>query len=371
MAAELLLIDELLNSSSSSSDEEMMALIMQHEMRQQIPKVRNMIDIINEYSDKEFQRHFRLQRSTFDKLHDMYENSEIFNTLQEHGGRSTINSNIQLLSFLWFAGNKSVIRDVASRFNVAESTFHAIISNVMTFLLNIAPNIIKMPATEDRKREVAREFEEISGFPEVLGCIDGTFIKIRTPAKKIKSTYVNRHDFLSLTLQAVCDANKLFLDVFIGPPNKIHEARIFQLSFLSNEIQNISENYHLLGDAAYPLRKYLLTPYRDYGNLTALQRNYNFKFSQTRVKIENAFALLKQRFRQLMQLDFLTVKRSANFIISCCVLHNLCILNNDHLDNIEEDVECNERQVYNEQNPNDRMEGEVKRDIICNLLAFN
>lgn len=47
MAAELLFIDELLNSSSSSSDEEMMALIMQHEIQQQIPEVRNMIDIIN------------------------------------------------------------------------------------------------------------------------------------------------------------------------------------------------------------------------------------------------------------------------------------------------------------------------------------
>lgn len=54
-----------------------------------------------------------------------------------------------------------MIRDVASRFNVAEFTFHSIISNVMKFLSHIAPNIIKMPDTEDRKREVAREFEEV------------------------------------------------------------------------------------------------------------------------------------------------------------------------------------------------------------------
>lgn len=94
--------------------------------------------------------------------------------------------------------------------------------------------------------------------------------------------------------------------------------------------------------------------------------------STTRVKIENAFGLLKQRFRQLMQLDFITVKRSANFIISCCVLHNLCIMNNDNLNDLDiEDVEYNERHIYNEQNPNDRMDGEIKRDIICNLLAFN
>lgn len=47
----ILLLDELLDSSSSSSDEEIMATLMQHEM--QIPKIRNMMDIINEYSDKE------------------------------------------------------------------------------------------------------------------------------------------------------------------------------------------------------------------------------------------------------------------------------------------------------------------------------
>ncbi|XP_025157702.1 putative nuclease HARBI1 isoform X2 [Harpegnathos saltator] len=263
IAINILLLDELLNSSSSSSEEEMMAILMTSTT--EIPKVRNMMDIVNEYSD-----------------------------------------------------------------------------------------------------------EEICGFPGILGYIDGTYIKIRMPAKRIKSTYVNRHDYPSLTLQAVCDANKLFLDVFTGPPSKVHDARIFQLSFLSNEIQNISEDYHLLGDAAYPLKKYLLTPCRDYGNLTAAQRNYNHKLCTTRVKIENAFGLLKQKFRQLMQLNFLTVKRSANFIISCCVLYNLCIINNDYLDNLDiENIEYNEGHVYNEQNPNDRMDGETKRDIICNLLAFN
>lgn len=54
-----------------------------------------------------------------------------------------------------------MIRDVASRFNVAESTLHTIITNVMEFLQHIAPNIIKMPDTDDRKREVADEFQEV------------------------------------------------------------------------------------------------------------------------------------------------------------------------------------------------------------------
>lgn len=50
MAGKILLLDELLDSSSSSSDEEMMATLMKCET---IPKVKNMIEIIDEYSDKE------------------------------------------------------------------------------------------------------------------------------------------------------------------------------------------------------------------------------------------------------------------------------------------------------------------------------
>jgi len=59
------------------------------------------------------------------------------------------------------------------------------------------------------------------------------YIPIRTPAYKIKSTYVNRHDMPSITLQAICDANKIFVDIFTGLPSKIHDAHIFQLFHIS------------------------------------------------------------------------------------------------------------------------------------------
>ena len=55
-----------------------------------------------------------------------------------------------------------------------------------------------------------------------------------------------------------------------------------------------------------------------------------------RVKIENTFALLKSRFRQLSRLDFYTVKRMCKFIVACCTLHNLCIECNDDIENFME-----------------------------------
>jgi len=63
----------------------------------------------------------------------------------------------------------------------------------------------------------------------------------------------------SLTLQAICDAKSRFLDVFTGSPS--HHARVFKLSFISNMLPDICRNeWHILGDAAYPLKKYLITP---------------------------------------------------------------------------------------------------------------
>ncbi|XP_064468322.1 uncharacterized protein LOC135379015 [Ornithodoros turicata] len=227
-----------------------------------------------------------------------------------------------------YAANKACIRDVAGRFGLGETTTFRSIERVMEFLVKVAPTVIIF---HDDLRKLATEFEQgkatVSGVPSTIGCIDGSYISIRCPAHKIRSTYINRHIYISLTLQAVCDHEKRFLDVTIGHPSKVHDARIFRTSRLAKKLPLICApgNYHILGDAAYPLREYLLTPYRDYGTLTESQRTFNAKFSATRVRIENAFADLKGRFWQLLHVDFFLVDKMNKFIIACCVLHNLCI----------------------------------------------
>nr|CAI5825399.1 unnamed protein product [Callosobruchus analis] len=70
----------------------------------------------------------------------------------------------------------------------------------------------------------------------------------------------------------------------------MHDATVFQKSFIRDKITNLGNRYHIIGDAAYPISENLLTPYRDYGNITPIQ-----------VLIVNSFGLLKGRFRQLMK----------------------------------------------------------------------
>ncbi|XP_071635582.1 putative nuclease HARBI1 [Temnothorax longispinosus] len=238
------------------------------------------------------------------------------------------------------------------------------IDSVINFLTDeLGPSVIKFPSTEEDKQQNAEEFEQIAGFPGVVGCIDGTFINIRTPIHKIKSTYVNRHDITSLTLQAICDANQKFLDVFTGVPGKIHDARTFSLSFIRPKVLQMGRDFHILGDAAYPINENVMTSYREYRDLTEEQREFNYRFCRTRVKIENAFGLLKQRWRQLIGTDMWRVLKTSKFIISCCVMHNLCIERNDFLNELENNAR-NDQENFVNHDDNARL-GQLKRDELA------
>lgn len=214
----------------------------------------------------------------------------------------------------------------------------------------------------------------MSGVPGVIGCIDGSYISIRCPAHKPRVTYVNRHDMISLTLQAICDHRRRFLDVSTGFPSKIHDGRVFQLSDISKRLPSLCDSgrYHILGDAAYPCRQFLITPYKDHGHLSDEQTTFNTRLSATRVLIENAFGVLKQRFRQLKEIEFFSVERMCQLIMSCCVLHNLCIDADDFFDEGLGEVILQEEVMY--QDTGDEVDsalytlGEKKRQELIDIM---
>ena len=86
----------------------------------------------------------------------------------------------------------------------------------------------------------------------------------------------------------------------------------------------------LLGDSAYAESNFLVPPFKDYGNLSEKQLRINYLHSSTRMVVENAFGLLKCRFRRLK--FFESPKIGFISIVACCVLHNICISENDICD---------------------------------------
>lgn len=103
------------------------------------------------------------------------------------------------------------------------------------------------------------------------------------------------------------------------------------------------------------------------------EREYNLRFSQTRVRIENAFGMLKSRFRQIMRLDFHEIATMAKFVLACCTLHNLCIDNGDLWETDDDDY-IHESYTDDTNNNDDRADatlkklGEAKRTYIKTSL---
>lgn len=126
-------------------------------------------------------------------------------------------------------------------------------------------------------------------------------------------------------MQVVCDHKMKIRDIFGGYPGSVHDSRVFRTSPLFQTLQEKCQNYVILGDSGYPLLPNLLTPFKDRGQLTRAQRNYNIKLAKNRYIVEHCFGLLKQKFRQLFHIKLRNITDIVHFIRACCVLHNLAI----------------------------------------------
>ena len=80
--------------------------------------------------------------------------------------------------------------------------------------------------------------------------------------------------------------------------------------------------YYIYGDAAYPLRSWLLVGFRKPSNNA--EERFNTQGSKARVIIECAFGKLKSQWRGLMN-GLKTHDAQSWNVIACCCLHNITI----------------------------------------------
>ena len=62
------------------------------------------------------------------------------------------------------------------------------------------------------EEKIKREFFQVAQFPGRIGCVDGTHIPIIAPLID-NCAYVISKNFHSINVQAVCDANMIFIEL--------------------------------------------------------------------------------------------------------------------------------------------------------------
>ncbi|KAK5647945.1 hypothetical protein RI129_002837 [Pyrocoelia pectoralis] len=302
-------------------------------------RVENYLEVIAKYSEDDFRRHFRLSRATANLCIDDLKNS---NVLPTHTfGREKICCRKAFFMTLWYLSNEETYRKISDRFDVAESTAWTVTITVVNYLVNKSNTVITWPTQEDAIK-IEKEFAAKQGLRGIIGATDGSHILINRPSAN-QHAYCNRKGAHSIVLQGVVDCRKRFINVFCGEPGSLHDARVFKRSPLYRRIteNNLQLNNHfLVGDSAYPTTlPWLITPYKDNGKLTREQHTFNYKHSSTRVIVQNAFGLLKGRFRRLRFFEHKDIPYIVKCVIAACTLHNICIDAGETSEDIEEYTE--------------------------------
>lgn len=214
---------------------------------------------------------------------------------------------------------------MADGFGVSKGSLHASIKRTSSALVKyVLARFIQWPRDAAKGRETTTGFSRLSELQGVIGALDGSHIQIKAPVNHAPA-YFNRKKFHSLVLLAVCDANLCFTYAWTGNPGSTHDATVLRSSDLFSQAENlIPPGSYVLGDSAFPLTQWLITPFRDFGNLNRPQRHFNTTHAKARVPIERAFGLLKSRFRRLLRFDAADMSIMVDTILSACILHNIC-----------------------------------------------
>ncbi|GFN84476.1 protein antagonist of like heterochromatin protein 1 [Plakobranchus ocellatus] len=131
----------------------------------------------------------------------------------------------------------------------------------MTALLQRFAQFIRPPAMQDIQQSKI-QFQEMAGFQNVFGCIDGKHVMIVAPPGNDEDVYVNRKNFHLINVQIVCEARLRILDCVATSPGSFHDARILRDSAFWRPMEGEPRAVQrlILGDSAYPIGEWLMTP---------------------------------------------------------------------------------------------------------------
>ena len=97
----------------------------------------------------------------------------------------------KLLATLWTLSTPESFRSIGDRFDMGKSTLHKVFKETCSALCGLCHELIKMPATATEMSTVSDGFLNKTGFPGVIGAVDGTHIPIPGPSDH-RSSYINR-----------------------------------------------------------------------------------------------------------------------------------------------------------------------------------
>nr|XP_026498851.1 putative nuclease HARBI1 [Vanessa tameamea] len=273
-----------------------------------------------EYDDLDFCTRFRLSKETTLDILQLIEDK-----LEYPSDRNESISPINqiLLTLRYYATGSQQIT-VGDYCGISKSSSRSIIHRVTAAIASLSRNFIKFPNTEEEIRKTQLSFYNIARFPKAVGALDCTHIRIRSPGGENAEYFRNRKGYMSINVQAICDANLQILDLVARWPGSSQDQTIWNASYRNALFERGRYgDAILLADSGYMNRSYIMMPLDN--PQTPEEILYNEAQIRSRNPIERLFGVWKRRFPVLALGMQIHLNKCLPVIVATGVLHNIAV----------------------------------------------
>ena len=343
-------------------------------------KKRILWSTVNErISDIQFRRMFRMNRSCFDSLcqciiskigESKFKSESYIDALKKNKDQmydanvkatgGYISGEVKLaIALRMLAGGDSY--DLAVIFDVHFDHCSRILQEVLlnwVIKTGIGDlNMVKYLGDKEAMARVSAGFSKRSNGVLIgaIGAIDGWLVRIVRPSwfrDRIKNptTFFSRKGFFALNVQCIVDDRKKVLWVSYSHKGGSHDSSCFRESKLYQFLQTVREDlfnlgYYILGDSAYAIESFILTPYDGASPQTA-EDDFNFYQSSARITVECAFGEIDLRWGIFWKRLTCSLDHASVIIEGAMRLHNFIIDYRD--EHCNTDKEVTDRRMFTE-----------------------
>lgn len=244
---------------------------------------------------------------------------------------------IQRFSFRYLGTGASMV-SLAFYFVRGHSTVSNIIASTVIAIWKALHAEYMPTPNENIWMNIAQRFEELWNLPNCIGSLDGKHIRIQKlpHAGSLDFNYKHYHSILML---GCADADGNFTSIETGFYGRMSDGGVLRESRLGqwldrdglhipnprslpDDDNNTEFPFYFIGGEAFPLKKTLMTPYKQRG-LSNIRRIFNYRLSRARRTVECAFGMMSQKFL-VLKTCIVSSNRThiENIIKACCILHN-------------------------------------------------
>lgn len=205
---------------------------------------------------------------------------------------------------------------------ISETATRGFIKETTLAIAALRPRYVCFPDDLD---ELKMNFWRIARFPNVIGAIDCTHVRLLSPGGDFAEVFRNRKGYFSLNVQTVCDANLRVLDCVARWPGSTHDQRIFNNSRLKHNLENgtLKGKGTIVGDCGYENTSYVVTPLAT--TATAAENLFNEAQIRTRNPIERSYGVIKKRYPVLSVGLRCKLPLATAVVQAVMVLHNIAL----------------------------------------------